>query len=263
MPYRIDLDLPPGHAIDTLIDLGALDVEPATGTVAALMPDAVAPSTIARALGVSELRVSPAIGRDDDSVWTLGPRPLRVGSLQILPSSMPPRKNALRLVDSVAFGTGMHATTALCLQAIDDVLNVTTPDRLLDVGTGSGVLALAALLRGVRWALGLDIDAQSLRVAAENARLNALGDRLSLVCGSADVVRGSWPLVVANIRAGELLSMQRAIVRRVAGGGHLVLSGIPQSAAAEVEQGYRRAGMTPIAVMDRDGWTALVLRPSW
>jgi ribosomal protein L11 methyltransferase len=73
--------------------------------------------------------------------------------------------DTLRLVDGAAFGTGLHATTALCLEAIEDLLDAVVPDRMLDVGTGSGVLALAALRRGVRRVIGLERDPDALQAA--------------------------------------------------------------------------------------------------
>jgi ribosomal protein L11 methyltransferase len=248
VPYRVDVKDPSGHAADALIELGALDVDVAADGIAAIMPDAVAPEAVARAVG-NEVGVSPAIGRDDDSVWTVSPRQMTA--------------RGIRLIDSPAFGTGLHATTALCLEALDDLVEAAKPARLLDVGTGSGILALAALRRGVGRAVGLDIDPMALHAAAENARLNALDGSLDLVRGGADAVRGSWPLVVANIRAAELIEMAPSLVRRLESRGRLVLSGIPHAVAADVTATYRRLGMREGGQEQRAGWTALVMAPSW
>ena len=263
VPYRIDLRHPPGDVLDRLVELGALDVESADGAIAALMPDTVSATDVAKALGLTDLRISRAVGRDDESVWMLSPRPVRTRTLQFVPANMPAVPGALRIADGPAFGTGVHPTTALCLEALEGLLDVVTPARALDVGTGSGILALALLQRGVPWVVGIDIDAEALQVAAENVRLNRVGGRLSLVRGRPDAVRGSWPLVVANIRAAELMELAPALVRRLASGGRLVLSGIPQSVAPEVEQTYRRLGLTRVGSDTRDGWSALVLAPSW
>jgi ribosomal protein L11 methyltransferase len=263
VPYRIDLDDPPEQAFDALVHLGALDVEAVAGGVAALMPDAVAPREVARVLGLHNLRVSPAVGRDDDSVWTLNPRSVRVRGFVIVPAGRDAVPGALRLVDGTAFGTGLHATTALCLEALEDLLAVVTPGRVLDVGTGSGIIALAALQRGIRHAVGLEIDRTALGEAAENARLNELSHRLLLVHGGPDALRGSWPLVFANIRAAELIELAPTLVRRIESGGTLVLSGIPDAVADQVAHTYRRLGMKPVDRTSRDGWTALMLRPSW
>src|SRR5215212_2414068 len=99
VPYRIDLRHPPRDAFDTLVALGALDVESMDGAVAVLMPDIVPAAVVATALGLTDVRVSPAVGKDDASVWTLSPRPLRTRTLQFLPAGMPATPGALRIAE--------------------------------------------------------------------------------------------------------------------------------------------------------------------
>jgi ribosomal protein L11 methylase PrmA len=248
MPYRIDIDPAPSRAFETLVELGALDVEPVHGGLAAIMPDAVPADAVVVALGGATVRVSSALGRDDDSVWTI---------------RAPAAAHGVRLTESTAFGTGLHATTTLCLDAIDTLVDLDRPDRMLDVGTGSGILALAALQRGVPHATGLDIDPAGLQAAADNARLNGWADRFTLVAGGPDAVTGTWPLVVANIRAAELIELAPVLVRRIAHGGTLILSGIPVGVAPDVDAVYRRLGMRPAKATERDGWAVLVVLPSW
>ena len=264
MPYRVDIAHAEDAVLDRLVELGALDVERSPGgAIAALIPDGVAPEDVARALGVDDVSISPAVGRDAGSVWVLRPRPTRIGRLRIVPAHAAAEPGVLRLIDSAAFGTGLHPTTAMCLEAIEDALQPSTPGSLLDVGAGSGVLALAALLMGVPQALGLDVDAEALRVAAENARLNALDRRLRLVRGGPDAVTGTWPLVVANLLAAPLIELAPVLVRRVGHHGRLVLSGIPSSLESDVDRAYRRLGMHHVRAQSRAGWTALVLQASW
>jgi ribosomal protein L11 methyltransferase len=264
VPYRVDLARAGDAALDRLVELGALDVErSAGGGIAALMPDGVVPEHVARVLGVADLSISPAVGRDAGSVWILSPRPTRIGRLRIVPAHADAEPGVLRLTDSAAFGTGLHPTTAMCLEAIEEALQPSTPGALLDVGTGSGVLALAALLTGVPRALGLDVDAEALRAAAENARLNALDQRLQLVRGGPDAVAATWPLVVANLLAAPLVELAPVLVRRVGHRGRLVLSGIPSSVESEVDRAYRRLGMQHVRARSRAGWSALVLQASW
>ena len=160
---------------------------------------------------------------------------------------------ALRLTDSAAFGTGLHPTTALCLEALAEALAVAVPESLLDVGTGSGVLALSALLQGVPSAVGLDIDADALATAAAHARLNNLAARLTLVRGGPEAVDGTWPLVFANVLAAPLMEMAPALVRRVGRRGQLVLSGLPRSVASDVGQVLRAARDAPRALGDTRG----------
>src|SRR5689334_21020323 len=186
MPYRIDISSPAQDALDRLVELGALDIEQVGDGLAAIIPDAVTPEAVAQALGILNVTVSPAVSRDNGSVWILNPRTIRIGSILIAPPGVVAPPDALRLSDSIAFGTGHHPTTALCIEALEESLNLELPGSVLDVGTGSGILALAVLKMGVPRAVGLDIDADALKIAAEHARLNNLGDRLKLVLGGPD-----------------------------------------------------------------------------
>jgi ribosomal protein L11 methyltransferase len=263
VPYRIDVTRPPGDALDRLVTMGALDVEPAGRGLAAIMPDGVAPAAVAAALGVSRVKVSAAVGRDDGSVWVLSPRAVIAGGIVIAPPGVDAPPGALRFADTPAFGSGLHPTTALCLDALEEACGVGVPAGVLDVGTGSGVLALAALMKGVGRAVGLDTDAGALQAAAAHARLNHLDGRLTLVAGGPEAVDGTWPLVLANVLAAPLIEMAPVLVRRVGHGGRLVLSGIPRSLAGDVERPYRRLGMRPARHLTRAGWTALVMQASW
>lgn len=280
MPYRIDLRGAAADVFDRLVELGAIDVEDVKdiedadgqdgGRVAAIMPDAISADAVAHTLGIAigDVRLTPARGRDDESIWVLSPRPVRAGRLLMVPADWPAEADAgaLRMIDGPAFGTGLHPTTALCLEALDDELTAwpaDQPKRVLDVGTGSGVLALAALASGVPRVVAIDIDADAVRVAAENARLNGLSSRLDLVHGGPEALSGFWPLVLANVLTAPLMEMAPTLARRVGHNGRLVLSGIRSSLAPGVEQAYRHTGMRLVRSQARDGWTALTLHSSW
>ena len=264
MPYRVDLRHANHDTLDRLIDLGAIDAESLDdGAVAALMPDRVPPEQLAGALGINDISISQAIGRDDESVWVLRPQTILIGSLRIVPVGTHAEPDDLRLIDAAAFGTGLHPTTALCLEVLEEAALNDPPDAVLDVGTGSGVLALAALLRGVPRALGIDIDRDALRVAAENARINGMSARLQLAHGGPESISGVWPLVFANVVAAPLIEMAPTLVRRVGHHGRLVLSGIPASVEQNVDDAYRRLGMQRVRTTSRAGWIALVMRASW
>ena len=107
------------------------------------------------------------------------------------------------------------------------------------------------------------MDHEALEIAAENARLNGVAERLELVHGGPDAVRGSWPLVVANVLAAPLIDMAPVLVQRVGSGGFLMLSGIAKSLESEVLQAYRHFGMRSIDSSTRAGWTALLVQASW
>ena len=264
LPYRVDLRNVGNETFDRLVDLGAIDVESAdAGGLTALLPDSLTPEQVAIALGIDEITASPAVGRDAGSVWVLRRRPIRIGRLSIVPSDFDAAPDTVRLTDAKAFGTGLHPTTALCLQALDGIVATARPDTMLDVGTGSGVLALGALVLGVSRAVGIDIDNEALCVAADNARLNGLDDRVQLRLGGPETIAGTWPLVTANVLAAPLIEMAPTLVRRVGHRGQLVLSGIPASVEPDVHQAYKHLGMRCLDVTSRAGWVALVLQAFW
>jgi ribosomal protein L11 methylase PrmA len=263
MPYCIDISCPPPEALDVLVQFGALDVEPVDDGLAAILPDGVTPDTVAGALGVSSIAVSAVVARDNGSVWLLRPRVVRIAGVLIAPPEAVAPSNALRLIDSNTFGTGHHPTTALCIEAIEEILTVERVDSVLDVGTGSGVLALTALILGVPQAVGVDIDADALKVAAENARLNKLENWLQLILGGPHVVHGSWPLIVANVLAAPLIELAPVLVPRLASRGRLVLSGIQSSLESEVRQAYQHFGVWHINSKTRSGWTVVMAQASW
>lgn len=128
----------------------------------------------------------------------------------------------------MAFGTGTHETTRLCLSAIDDYLAARADVSLLDVGTGSGILTMAAHRLGARRCLGIDIDAEAVRVARANWELNGLGPahQAPFVGRSLDQLDELFDLVVANILSGVLRRLRAGLVARTRPGGHLVLSGL-------------------------------------
>src|SRR4030095_16711579 len=105
-------------------------------------------------------------------VWVLSRRPIHVGRLRIVPAHLDAAPGDLRLVDASAFCSGLPPATVLCLEAIEAAITIATPWSMLDVGIGSGVLALAALILGVPHVMGIDIDEEALRVAGGHAPVN-------------------------------------------------------------------------------------------
>jgi ribosomal protein L11 methyltransferase len=178
-------------------------------------------------------------------------------------SSEPAEPNVIRLIDNAAFGTGRHPTTALSLEALDEAVQMQIPESVLDVGTGSGVLAIGAVVLGVPRAAAIDVDENALRTAAENARLNGIGERVRLTHGGPETLAGTWPLVLANILAAPLIEMAPTIVHRVGHRGRLILSGIALGVEQDVERAYRDLGMRRVDVKSRGGWIAIVLQASW
>lgn len=167
---------------------------------------------------------------------------------------------ALYLDPGAAFGTGTHETTRLCAQAIDDACAGDRPPKLLlDVGTGSGVLALLALQLGVERARGTDIDPSAVRAATENARTNDLADRVELSDAMPDAWGEVHDVVVANVLAGPLLDLAPAIARAVKPGGLVWLSGLLVTQRESIAARYREVGLEVAGEATDNEWLRLDL----
>jgi ribosomal protein L11 methyltransferase len=168
----------------------------------------------------------------------------------------------LRIEAGAAFGTGHHGTTVGCLIAYDALLKQRRFERVLDVGAGTGVLAIAAARTGSRLTVGVDIDRISVRIARENARVNRARTRFAHADGlSHRLVAASAPydLVFANILARPLARLAQAIAGATQPGGSVILSGLLRSQARYVLAAYRSRGLRLRRRINRDAWTTLVL----
>jgi ribosomal protein L11 methyltransferase len=162
-----------------------------------------------------------------------------------------------------AFGTGHHGTTKGCMQALALELSRKRPRRVLDIGTGSGVLALGAVKRGVSFALGTDMDRDSIRIAHENRKNNKAGRKLKLLhargAGHAAIRAGApYDLVLANILAKPLVGLAPEIARLVAPGGRVILSGLLTHQEPQVKAAYAGRGFTLKHRRRLNGWSTLV-----
>jgi ribosomal protein L11 methyltransferase len=175
----------------------------------------------------------------------------------------PPNAVNLRIEAGAAFGTGHHGTTVGCLLAYDALLKSRRFQRVLDVGTGTGVLAIAAARTGSRVTVGTDIDAVSVRIARENARINHAGGRYVRANGLAHpAVRAGarYDLVFANILARPLVWLATDICSALKPGGLAILSGLLRSQARFVLAAYLSRGFRLERRLGRDAWATLVLR---
>lgn len=164
-----------------------------------------------------------------------------------------------------AFGTGHHGTTKGCLEALARLAARRPIGRVLDIGTGSGVLSIAAIKAGARSALATDIDAESVRVARENARNNRCGRSLKLlhaVGANHAAIRtgGPYDVVMANILARPLVSLARDIASLVRPGGVVILSGLLSHQEPQVRAAYAGRGLRLIERNRITGWSTLVYR---
>jgi ribosomal protein L11 methyltransferase len=169
----------------------------------------------------------------------------------------------LRIEAGAAFGTGHHGTTVGCLLAYDRLLRRRGFDRVLDVGAGTGVLAIAAAKTGTRVAVGTDIDRVSVRISRENAAVNAAGARFVHASGlnhRAVAEAAPYDLVFANILARPLVSLAQPIKGALKPGGYAILSGLLRTQERLVKAAYLNRGFQLEARVRRDAWSALVMR---
>lgn len=169
----------------------------------------------------------------------------------------------LRIEAGAAFGTGHHGTTVGCLFAYDALIKARRFGRVLDVGCGTGVLAIAAARTGSRVAVGTDIDGPSVRIARENALLNGADARFVLASGLGHrLVRSSGPydLVFANILAPPLVALAQDIKGALKPGGVAILSGLLRTQERRVLAAYRSRGFRLVRRLHRDAWATLVLQ---
>jgi ribosomal protein L11 methyltransferase len=176
-----------------------------------------------------------------------------------------PNKLGIEIEAALAFGTGHHGTTRGCLLLLDHVLKTRQPRRLLDLGTGTGVLAIAAAKAGHRAVLASDIDPPSVAVARDNARLNGVGNRVHAIratgFSATDFARaGPFDLVLANILANPLRQLARPMTQHLAPSGLVILSGLLTHQARAVIAAYRARGLVPVRHLRIEGWSSLLLR---
>ena len=199
-------------------------------TLRQALPAEIAPSLSLERLG----------DRAWERAWMDGFHPMRFGDrLWVCPSGMQVDAADALVLDldpGLAFGTGTHPTTALCLEWLDR--HPPADRQVLDYGCGSGILALAALRLGAAAAIGVDHDPQALEASRENARRNGLAERLSVFL-PGDEPRVPADLLLANILAAPLIDLAAELARRVRPGGAILLSGILQEQAEAVAAAYR------------------------
>lgn len=163
----------------------------------------------------------------------------------------------------LAFGTGSHPTTALCLLALEEAvarwqLQGRAPS-LLDLGCGSGILSIAALRLGADRALAIDNDPEAIEVTRENAERNGVADRLQATVTGPEQHAGVWDLIAANIQLGVLQMLAPAAAERLAPGGEIFLSGLLEDQAAEARAAYEAQGLEHRETVSDGGWARVSL----
>ncbi|MEJ7837397.1 MAG: 50S ribosomal protein L11 methyltransferase [Thermomicrobiales bacterium] len=214
---------------------------------------------------VGELSISTLKEEDWANSWKEHFTVHRIGDRVVI---RPPWKEYEAVADEVvveldpgmAFGTGLHPTTRLSVLGVEEVL--VEGDRVLDVGTGSGILAIAALKLGASIVDAVDVETVAVIATNENAARNDVAERLHVehgTVGSGEPFQDVYDVVLANIIARILIELSSDLVRQTRSGGHLVLAGIIESREADVLEAFESLGATVVTRRQHEDWISLVL----
>jgi ribosomal protein L11 methyltransferase len=214
-------------------------------------------------LSETAIRARETADEDWAQNWKLHFRPQCIGErLYVCPpweSTPPPARVAIVIDPGMAFGTGQHASTRGCLTLIEWSLAAQDIGRALDVGTGSGVLAITLAKLGAREVWAIDTDPQALAIARRNAVNNGVEGRLHFA-PSVDRVRGPFDLIAANLFAKVLEALARRLAGLLAAGGILVCSGLLSGEENHVRSEYEARGLEVGNYYEEDGWVSLALQ---
>lgn len=257
-----------------LFDLGALGIEErdastllkseagaeTTTLVASFEDDVSAGAAQAELAGQYRVQLEHVVGDAWRDGWKAYFKPLRVGERFVVrpswePYEASPQDLVITLDPGQAFGTGTHETTQLLLGALPG--NVQQGMRVLDVGTGSGILAIGACLLGASHVTAIDVDPLAVSATVENAEANGVSERIAASDTSVEAIAESFPLVLANIEARVLAPMAEVLSARVAPGGKLFLSGLLAPDMERMLAAY--AHMRVLKQLEAGDWRALLL----
>jgi ribosomal protein L11 methyltransferase len=257
-------------AVLTVVPAGCAEVRPARGATRLL---AYVPAGRNRRGPLARLRaavgrICPAcrvVGRpvSDASwmnAWKAHARPVRIGRLAVVPSwwrrAEPGQRAVVRVDPGQAFGSGEHASTQLCLEAVDRYLQAGA--RVIDVGTGSGVLAIACAALGAARVVAVDSDPVAVRVARANCRANGVAARVRVIGGDGlRHIHGRADLIIANLTAETLPPILARVRARLRPGGRFVGAGFTTARLGAVAGAARAAGLRITAMPNRRGWRAI------
>jgi ribosomal protein L11 methyltransferase len=227
------------------------------------VPPEALEAEVRRVLGDDIADLDTAAESIEDADWVAasleGLDPVPAGRFLV-----PANSRGIQVEAALAFGTGHHGTTRGCLIAFDALLKRTRPRRVLDLGTGTGVLAIAAAKALGHGVLASDIDRTSVLIARANAAQNRVADRVRAIEANGlghPLIKGNAPydLVFANILAGPLVRLAPGIARVVAPDGHVILSGLLSHQARTVLAAYRVQGLVPVRKLVLENWVTLTL----
>ena len=228
----------------------------ALGRLQALTPDVD--------LGKLEMQVQGFENEDWSESWKKSFKPIRLGEhIVICPGWLEyekqPDDKVIEIDPGMAFGTGTHETTGMCAALIEKY--VQPGQRVIDIGTGSGILAIVAAHMGAKEVLATDLDAVAVRVAAENAVLNGFGDKIDCRCGDLlDVVDVSGDVVIANIIADVILMLAKPVRERIVPNGVFICSGVALERREDVRRALLEANYELLDEPVKGEWAAFAAR---
>ncbi len=208
------------------------------------------------------------IDPDWEEQWKKFFKPLRVTrSIVVKPTweryQATSRDMVIDIDPGMAFGTGQHPSTWMCLEAMEEILlkdRSFREWRVLDVGTGTGILGIAAAKLGAKSVLCVDIDPKAVEIAHENVAVNRVGDRVVIVNSDVVKIKGTFELIVANLTADALIKIKSHLVKMMEPGGYLVISGIIEQNRKDIEKAFLKDKLTTHrAITDRE-WISYVFK---
>ena len=268
-----------------LWELGALGVVEEESSLSpprlrAFFPDSTSSASLAasvtmyadglRALGFptaeGAVEIAPLLEEAWASAWQQSFPPRAIGRrLWVKPpweSVDAPGRVAVVIEPGRAFGTGHHGSTEGCLALLDQSMADTRPERVLDIGTGTGILAVAAIVLGAGSVVALDVDPDAIAAARVNASRNGCAARVELLMAGPESLRGvpPFPLILANLLAHTHLALAPHYRRLAAPGGALILGGILEHEDTDVIAALKAAGFAPLERLVIEGWSSLLMK---
>lgn len=244
--------------VDTRLETRIASLKTYIDSLAQLFPD------VEEAAFVMET----VMGRDWGEEWKKYFKPLRVSkNIVIKPTweryTAAGRDIVVEIDPGMAFGTGQHPSTRMCLEAIEDILlkdRTIKTWRVLDVGTGTGILGISCAKLGATKVVCVDIDRKAADIARENVLINHVDDRVEVVNGDVTAIHEPFDLIVANLTAKILLKLRPHLMSITAPGGYLVISGILDQNRDDIESHFLAGKFVPRQVITEKEWVCCVLR---